>query len=56
MMRVNAVDRARLEGEEAEGGAEQAIPLNIGHDEVARPESSRAERSSSFSVVRGFSR
>ena len=48
--------RAWLEGEEAEGGAEQAITLNIGHDEVARPESSRAERSSSFSVVSGFSR
>ena len=48
--------RAWLESEEAERGAEQAIPLNIGHDEVARPESSRAERSSSFSVVSGFSR
>jgi len=48
--------RAWLAGEEAEGGAEQAIPLNIGHGEVARPESSRAERLSSFSVVSGFSR
>ena len=47
---------ARLEGEEAEGGAEEPIPLNIGHDEVARPESSRADRSSSFSGVSGFSR